>query len=75
MDFPKLVALDTELVMMQSTYVIHSSEGLVSGIIWEGRLDEESWGKGLGAADSIEDNIERVDCSLLRDKRSVPPHR
>ncbi|KIL65074.1 hypothetical protein M378DRAFT_10966 [Amanita muscaria Koide BX008] len=50
MDFPKLVALDTD------------------GTIWEGRLDEESWGKGHGASDPIEDNIERVDYSLLRDK-------
>lgn len=42
-----------------------------SGTLWDGRLDEDSWGKGHGASDLMEDNIEHVGCSLLRDKTSV----
>ncbi|KAF9529484.1 acid phosphatase-domain-containing protein [Crepidotus variabilis] len=36
--------------------------------LWQGWLDSSSWGKGLGAASKQEDNIERVDRWMLRDK-------
>jgi hypothetical protein len=51
-------------------------DAFVSGTIWEGRLDEDNWGKGCGASeasDVIEDNVERVDCSSVRDKTSGLP--
>jgi len=74
MNFPKLVALDTESVLVstciQSDFK-RSSDLPSSGTLWDGRLDEDSWGKGHGASDLIEDNIEHVGCSLLRDKTSA----
>jgi len=36
--------------------------------IWQQFLDHGRWGKGRGAVSPVEDNIERVDRSLLRDK-------
>lgn len=48
-------------------------DAFASGTIWEGRLDEDNWGKGCGASDVIEDNVERVDCSSVRDKTSGLP--
>jgi len=38
------------------------------GTIWQNLLDQRTWGKGRGANAKIEDNIERVDPWLLRDK-------
>jgi len=36
--------------------------------IWQGFLDYKKWGKGPGRVNPVEDNIERVDRRLLRDK-------
>ncbi|KAI0289735.1 acid phosphatase-domain-containing protein [Russula brevipes] len=36
--------------------------------IWEGFLDHKKWGKGPGRVTPIQNNIERVDDRLLRDK-------
>ncbi|KAF9524654.1 acid phosphatase-domain-containing protein [Crepidotus variabilis] len=38
------------------------------GTIWENYLDSKRWGKGARAQVKIEDNIDRVDRRLLRDK-------
>ncbi|KAI9509692.1 acid phosphatase-domain-containing protein, partial [Russula earlei] len=39
--------------------------------IWQWYLDSATWGRGPGAQPSIEDNIERVDRQLLRDRTKI----
>lgn len=74
MDFPKLIALDTKSGHAAAINpLLHSFVSFTSGTIWEEWLDENSWGKGSGALDPIEDSIECVDSPLLRDKTSALP--